>query len=258
MYKRGRTASRGYTYRVRAASTSSSRSRTPAPLAAPPQDTFGGSASGGVRSGARPRRTNVGRTLVRMALNYDVPERKFILGSAINQALTLTPFVMCLNGVLRGDSVQQRDGDITRLQSLYARFSITPTTSTGTFQSAINRVMIVMDAESNCTQLTTGILLGAANPGFSALYNFNNYDFWKRFKVLFDKSYSFASTSDSCNVMEEIRVPLKHTRCDYAGGNAGDYSDIRSNAIWLLAWCNQTPASQIPLMQFQSVVRYTD
>lgn len=154
-----------------------------------------------------------------------------------NANVNVNPFL--LNGLTRGDAVQNREGDKIKLMSGKIRGTLY---GQGNARNVV-RIMVVMDKENNKTQLTNTTLFGTSTPGPSTLENFNNVNFYDRFRVL------------ACKIIETIPAvvytagvgstpsPIYHFELDwncrdytaeYQGGNLGNYSDITQGAIYVL------------------------
>lgn len=228
-------------------------------------DTAGGPSSGGARrAGALHRRRQYGsvkKRLARLEMTMPIPERKYVLTNPTGGAAYLVddqPVVTLLNPLTRGDTVQNRDGDKIRVKQVYLQYKIQ--TGGGTdFHTQAWRVMVVVDMENNAQLLNTTTLMGSAAPSTIALYNFNNYDWFKRFKVLYDKSGGWTTTGDSAIWCDTLNWKGDFT-ADYAGGNTGDYTDLRSGAIYLIYWGgNDSQAwSGAPYFLFSSKIGFTD
>lgn len=194
-------------------------------------------------------------------MTVPVPERKYVLLNPIGgagYAVDSAPVVTLLNPLTRGDTVQNRDGDKIRIKQVFVDYRIETYGGTN-FHVQPWRVMVVVDMENNAATLTPSVLMGSATPSVNGLYNFNNYDWFKRFKVLYDKSGGWTTTGDSASFIDSLNWKGDFT-ADYAGGNAGDATDLRSGAVYLVYWgANSTVGwGSIPYFYFSSKVTFTD
>lgn len=195
---------------------------------------------------SRYRTTGTGSVLRRVAALERQVEKKYVISTFVTGGLyDANPLVLLLNPLSRGDTVQSRDGDSCVMGAGFIRGFIQ--FSAAAFDMHMNpvRAYVILDRESNGTALTTSVLLGTANPTSNSLFNFNNYNFWKRFKLLHDTGHIFPIAPSG--VMYNANTPANTTaapfsfkwdakqyKSNYAGGNAGDITDIRSGAIYLV------------------------
>lgn len=192
------------------------------------------------------RTTGAGSLVRRVAALEQQVEKKYLITSISASGIyQSTPYLLLLNPLARGDTVQARDGDRVVLgKGFFKGFATFSATAFNNHMNPI-RLYVVLDKESNSTALTSTILLGDASPSATTLFNFNNYNFWKRFKILADTGLRFPIAPAG---VLSTNAPAHTTTCDlsvswdcskfvanYAGGGQGDITDIRSGAVYLVA-----------------------
>jgi len=192
------------------------------------------------------RTTGSGSLVRRVAALEQQVEKKYLITSISASGIyQSTPYLLLLNGMARGDTVQTRDGDkIVLGKGFFKGFA---TFSATAFNNHLNpiRMYIVLDREANSTALTSSILLGDSSPSAVTLYNFNNYNFWKRFKILADTGLVYpiapagvlSTNAPAHTTTADLSVSWDCGKfsANYAGGNAGDVTDIRSGSVYLVA-----------------------
>lgn len=198
------------------------------------------------RKKSKYRSTASGSLVRRVAALEQQVEKKYLITSISASGIyQSTPYLVLLNGLARGDTVQTRDGDRVVLgKGFFKGFATFSATAFNNHMNPI-RLYVVLDKESNSTALTSSILLGDASPSAVSLFNFNNYNFWKRFKVLSDSGLVFpiapagvlSTNAPAHTVTADLSCSwdCKKFAANYAGGNAGDVTDIRSGSVYLVA-----------------------
>jgi hypothetical protein len=180
-------------------------------------------------------------------------EVKYILISAqaggatpIAAALTTTaPLVQLLNGMQRGTLVQQRIADkCNMLQYVFKGQLFTAPGYAG--DGFAIRIMVVADREANGTILSLSDLFGSNTPGTQAMLNFNNRNIVRKYTIFADRRFVLGGTNSNIPtyVQLEMDVPLKNIETGYERGNAGTVADIDTNAIYLIAICDNSTANQ--------------
>lgn len=151
-----------------------------------------------------------------------------IAAAAVNTAGGLA----LVNGMARGDDINQRNGREVVMKSIEFKFTVQSTAATGTDQ--VHRVVIVYDRQANATALTWTDVYGA---GYDILSP-RNLENRKRFKVLMDRTYSLSSavaTSVGGVVMrsDSFYRKLNHP-VTFNSGNAGTIADITTGSLYVL------------------------
>jgi hypothetical protein len=194
-------------------------------------------------------------TELRMGRPVKHPQRevKYVLisaqaGGATPFAAAITtaaPLVQLLNGMQRGTLVQQRIADkCNMLQYIFKGQLFTAPNATGSGFAI--RVMVIADREANGTTLALSDLFGSSTPGSQALLNFNNRNIARKYTIFADKRFILGGTITNLPtyVQLEMDVSLRNLETGYERGNAGTVADIDTNAIYLVAICDNAVASQ--------------
>jgi len=97
------------------------------------------------------------------------------------------------------------------------------------------------------------------------MYNFNNFDWMKRFVILFDKVYnpsampnsSEGTTDRGTTMFDEIKWK-KDMLSDYSGGNSGTITDINTGALYFVFYGFYPVADFASQLRFESVTYFKD
>lgn len=226
------------------------------------QKTFG--PAGSRRRGLIKRRWPVYKRLARLEAGFVKPEKHYKLTqTATLGATSAAPALVLLNGLSRGDTVQDRTGDCVNLGKGHVS-GFLHTAGTGVINAFDARLLVILDSQPNTAALTAAILFGSATPTPQQMYNFNNYDFFKRFTVLHDEKISlndnmtydgnsFQPTQNSRPI--DFGWDCKQFKADYAGGNAGTIADIRSGSIYMVLITNNSTGLNL---NYDAVQYFTD
>lgn len=186
-------------------------------------------------------------------------EDKYILFSgqsgAANAAVAVTctqalPHTNLLNGISRGTTVQSRIADEVYFTKLHIQ---------GTLNSAVQnwiRMLVVLDKEANGAALALGDLFGSSTPSTLALYNVNNRDIKRRFKVLYDKTLDPLHTTNEYSTKFEIDLPLNFYT-SYKLGTAGNIADISTMSMYFIILTNVITASNL-IVNYEAMVSFSD
>lgn len=175
---------------------------------------------------------------------------KLIQDNSVGTITNGSPYSVLLNGIARGDTVQDRTGDQVALGKGHLEMTLqhAPITTNSTIAS-LAKIVVVLDAQANASALTTTILTNDAGPDVTTPWNFNNYDFWKRFTILHEEVISLETELAGIQggIVENIKGKFvkfgwdcRDFMADYGGGNAGTIADIRSGFIYLFVWITGT------------------
>jgi len=182
--------------------------------------------------------------------NLPAPEKKYILQNvALNSSAVLGKgniAPLLLNGLSRGDSVQQRAGDIVNLGR--GKYKGQLSTTNG---ASICRVMIVMDKRPNSITLTNADLFGTLTPSAWNFLDFNNSDVYTRFTVLCEKTYdvtditsnSYVNVANQAVTHIDLSWDCNHYAASYKKGTAGSIADIDDGAVYLCIQQSETQGS---------------
>jgi len=161
-------------------------------------------------------------------------EVKYLFNQHINIPIVTNcvPTVNLLNGIQRGVAVQQRIGDTTRA------LCVTMTGIAYVSDDAVYRIMIVADRESNGLGLPlsgTNSLFGQNPIPIYSMLELNSAN-TKRYNVIHDEIFRLGVAAGDYVRPFKIKKKLNF-KVGYKLGNTGTYTDISSNAIWLLTIC---------------------
>lgn len=206
------------------------------------------------------RTTGSGSLVRRVAALEQQVEKKYVISAISSSGIQQgTPALLLLNPLTRGDTVQSRDGDRVVLGKGFFKGYATFSATAFNVHMAPIRMYIILDRESNSAALTSTILLGTSTPDATTLFNFNNYNFWKRFKVLADTGlrfpiapagvqYNANSPAHTTTVDMSVNWDCGKFAANYAGGNVGDITDIRSGSVYMVIVASRDASSTITML----------
>jgi len=188
---------------------------------------------------------SVKKRLAILEKNVTPPEKHYTqLVDQLQTTITnAAPYSALLNGCARGDTVQSRTGDLVHIGKGHLEMILNTVSQTANADTAMTvKVFVVLDTQSNGVAPTTTVLLNSATPNTTTPWNYNNYDFWKRFQILHEEVVKLqpqiAGIQGALVVNNDQRFlkfgwDCKEFPADYGGGTAGTVGDIRSGAIYL-------------------------
>ncbi|AUM61921.1 capsid [uncultured virus] len=202
---------------------------------------------------------------------YTIPELKYIDNSSWGYVTTPSGSFTLLNALLQGAAPKQRIGQRINMRSIHLKM-----TMTGPGYGAANaayalygyiRVMLVLDLQPNSQTMTLANLLEDTATGIGVMSSIN-MDNAARFKVLFDKRYmltpstiiaaaNFLQTTTNGTIYDEVYLKLSH-EAYYADTNAGDITDIKTGALFLVTVGSNPDVNEQPGISFFARLRYTD
>lgn len=259
MLKRGRSKSPGVFARAVKKNRSSSRSR----------DDKAAIAGTIVARGFQPRRT-IPRTLSgRVKQLESQAEKKYVIASYapfyVTNGAGVGSNLALLNGLVRGDAVQNRDGDKVRLLKGHLKGIIYSSVA----ESDNQKVFVILDKQAAKAQLTYNNLFGTNTPIVNSIWNFNNINFWDRFEILAEMvihtdpvpfNGSSATTPQTFTSQEsyfELSWDCKDYFANYQGGTAGTIGDITQGALYF-GMVNASNTSQSASCYLNSVQYFKD
>lgn len=148
----------------------------------------------------------------------------------------------------QGDDISNREGRNVYVYSITIKGSLTTTAATAetaadTCQGV--RMILCIDKQTNGAQMNSEDLITSSNPG---TFNFQNTQFFGRFRILKDKTYTFPPTPIAANgtaaqifqgsvvkyfkIKHKFAVPL---RVNFNATNGGTVADIVDNSFHLIA-----------------------
>jgi len=159
--------------------------------------------------------------------------------------------VRLLNGIARGDEINERVGREVTLRSI--QFNYTPHVTSVTGGDQQHRVLLVYDRQTNATALTAAQVLLTADT--IAPRNLENR---KRFKILFDRTVALnASGEPGSSVTRRFYRKLRHP-VSFNAGDAGTVADIVTGSLYLIVIGTTAPGVAAGAVFFAARIRYTD
>nr|DAW01721.1 MAG TPA: STNV protein [Cressdnaviricota sp.] len=156
-----------------------------------------------------------------------------------------------LNGIARGDDINERTGRQVVMRSLQLKLQTSVTAGTGTDQ--VQRYMIVLDSQTNAAALTLAQVLGGSSTiAFPLLEN------RMRFKILYDRFVAFNATAEPGSkktfvINKKLNVPVT-----FNAGDAGTVADIVSNSLYLIVLSTNAAGATAGSATYASRIRYED
>lgn len=182
---------------------------------------------------------------------YAPPGEFKSVDTTINSAIDSTGYVLLLNGLARGDDINQRSGREVMMKSVELRFNSFATGTTGVDQ--IHRVALVYDRQANATALTWADVFTSSSINYP-----RNLENRKRFKVLMDTWYVInASGEPGTAHVEKYYRKLAHP-VTFNSGNAGTVADITTGSLYLMWTSSAAAGAGAGTIQGRCRVRYTD
>jgi len=168
----------------------------------------------------------------------------------INQGLIsfdqANPKVYCLNGLTKGDNVDNRDGNLVHAKRLEISLQLFANSTVLLFDTLV-RVMLVRESTTLGSAISLSQLLASATPLTYALRNYQTRD-QKRYKIIKDVTVGIGPVNTSINgagvstvalqgypSIRDIKwsVPL-NASVNHSRGNAGTEADIETNGYFLI------------------------
>lgn len=199
------------------------------------------------------RRFNKRRRFLRKrARIYKKPETKFYDASLSSTTIDYaSPSFVLLNDLVQGTSDTDVIGRNYVIKSIYIRLSMYM--NTGTSQTQV-RCMLVQDKECNGTAITSS-QLWTSGAGVAAIISPVNQLYVNRFRILWDKLYSFSSSGmNNIGIKKFLKLAVK---VNINGTNSGTISDIQHNSIYLIFTSDRT-ITLLPTFTFFYRLRFID
>lgn len=184
------------------------------------------------------------------------PERKYLTSSygtpATGTAITsATATYNLLNGMQQGPDVAQRLGSKVSAKFIETRLTIYTTNGTNDQAKSI-RVMMYIDKAPRGTKRN---IFGVANPNSTtAIYNYDDRNISKNFKILYDRTFEVNSIS-----VKKRTIVIKRKlnfESDYSRGDTGTISDFENNALYMMIFTDSPEGSCFYWMNYNFT--YTD
>lgn len=162
-----------------------------------------------------------------------------------------TGAIVLLNGIARGDDINERTGRQVTLRSV--QLSLTFGVVSGTGIDQYQRYMVVLDHQPNGAALAiTDVLDGVT---VTHQRNLNNR---KRFTVLMDKHYSLNASAESGSRRVSQMYRRLNTVVDFNGGDAGTIADITTNSVYFISIGSVAAGATAGSVIGTARIRYTD
>lgn len=197
-------------------------------------------------------------------------ECKYVLQSEqIFSNLQTAPQQLLLNGMVRGDTVQTREGDKILGKSIVLKGNIIQQLSAGPYASCVRLIC----AAYKCNRGATTFPFSAASPAVGYLfdnqntngpytyqmYNFNNTDLGV-FKILWDKVFCISQDAATIAKFRPFykKIKLNDKMSTYQRGNAGTGADIEQWSYWFIAFSDIDAAQTGCNVRFDSAFYFQD
>jgi len=182
---------------------------------------------------------------------YAPPGEFKSVDTTINSAIDNGGYVQLLNGLARGDDINQRSGREVMMKSVQISWLSFATAATGVDQ--VHRVVLVYDRQANAAALTWNDVFGS-----TSIHYPRNLENRKRFKILMDMSYVInAAGEPGTGRMEKYYRKLAHP-VTFNSGNAGTIADITTGSLYLMWTSSVGAGATAGTIQGRVRVRYTD
>jgi len=183
-------------------------------------------------------------------MQLDQGEFKSVDGTYSPGANTATA-VQLLNGIARGDEINERTGREVVLRSIEIKGYCQSTLETGLDQE--HRVMLVYDRQTNGAALTAAQVLAAVSVNSP-----RNLENRRRFKIMFDRTfYIAAATKQGCRRTFKFYRHLRHP-VEFNAGDAGTVADITTGSLYFIVIGSQANDGTDGVVVYTSRVRYQD
>lgn len=163
--------------------------------------------------------------------------------------------VFLVNGIARGDEINERNGREVVMKSVQIKGYVTATSATGSPQLA--RVALVYDRQTNGSALTAAQVFTSVLP-----WQPRNLENRRRFKIMMDKYISVPSrvTGDSSG---PVFVPFEFYRkldhpITFNSGDAGTVADITTGSMYLVFMSNVASGTTDAVSEGSCRIRYQD
>jgi len=196
-------------------------------------------------------------------------ERKYILASAqggsalgaynSGAVYAANPSILLVNNMARGTTVQTRIGDQALFKRLFLQGTINASNQITANYSTL-RMVVLVDLEANGTLVTLADVFGTSNPLVNAVFNFNNRNFDRKFRVLHDEWWTLGGNCGGGQFPQRnVKIDLRlNVPTGYQRGNAGSIADIDTGAIYLI-WISDASATGTQLyMTAEGFTEFTD
>jgi len=168
------------------------------------------------------------------------------------------PTVQLINGVARGDDINERIGRQITMRSVQVSAVLVPNVTQASQVPSCVRMMIVYDRQANAAAPTLASVLVMHNVT-SAIVGIRNLEFRERFQVIKDDIISLPGSSSTAYQdgprIWKVYLPVNLVTT-FNSGDAGDIADIATGSLYLFMFSNVSAGQ--PYCAWTSRVRYAD
>lgn len=149
--------------------------------------------------------------------------------SAVTPDCNTTPVFTLLNGIARGDDINERTGRQIRMKSILVNANVTVTASTGIDQTA--RVIIFYDRQTNAAAPSGGVTDVLLANDVSSVSNLENRN---RFQILYDRKFLLNASGEPGSTRaikwyRKLNLPVT-----FNAGDAATVADITTGSLYML------------------------
>ena len=171
--------------------------------------------------------------------------------TTVNIACDTTGAVHLLNGIARGDDINQRIGRRVVMRSIEMRVESLVTATTGVDQN--HRVLVVFDRQTNAVALTAADVLTAVD--INSPRNLTNRS---RFKIIYDNLHHLNASGESgshkvIDWYKRLWFPVT-----FNSGDDGTVADIQTGSMYLVVVGNRSAGADAGAVGGRVRIRYTD
>lgn len=202
------------------------------------------------------RWSNYGRGLGQLANDVSMlkglvnTEFKYLDTSAAPTTNNTGTFVL-LNGLQKGDDVNNRDGRSIRIKSLEHRLFLQHNSSS---TDSMVRVILFIDKQPNGAAPSSGSVLISGNTITSP----RNLEWRKRFVILSDKTYVLSTDGGKYYVAPKAKYLDLDMHTAYSTTDAGTVTDILSNALYMYVLGATQDLTNYPTISYYNRIRFVD
>lgn len=188
------------------------------------------------------RRAIAGYRYLRSMMNVEFKYKDVTASPTVSNTGTL----VLLNGMSKGDTVSTREARSILCKS--SEFKTNAYMNASATNTSL-RVILFIDKQPSGTAPTIANLLQS-----NTITSFRHLDFRKRFVILIDRSYSLSVNGKNDVHIEWYKKLRMHTI--YDDSDAGDITDISSNALYLVLISNEP--TNTPTVVYNHRLRFID
>lgn len=173
-------------------------------------------------------------------------------GDSQNVASSAIAQFFLMNGLTRGDQINQRGGRQVRFKSIQLKGTISRSSaSTGVGDRL--RIVVFIDKQANASAPSFSDLFENVLGATPNVSTFRNLDNRKRFVILNDRVYNLDADDPSREYNYYRKLDMKTI---YDDGNAGTIADITTNSLYVMVVSNTSVNP--PQFNFAYRTRYID